>query len=239
MLRSVCPLPFLFVLLACGSAAAGEPCASETEAKVPALYEFHDVIYPLWHTAWPDRNTAMMKELLPEVHRHVEAIRAAELPGILRHHQDAWNAEVERLDGIVASYDAAAQAEDATALADAVERIHAQFERMVRLIRPLMKEMDAYHVVLYRIYHYDLPEKDLEALRASSKDLAARCDELSRAEVPGRYADRREALAASFTSLCEATGALVETAGGDEWSTVAAAVETVHDRYREAEAVFE
>lgn len=237
--RRACPLLILLFLLAPAFVEAADVGASETETGVPALYEFHDVIYPLWHTAWPDRNTAMMKELLPEVHRHVEAIRAVELPGILRHKREAWTAEVARLDEILADYDAAAEADDAAGLADAVEEIHSQFERMVRLVRPRMKELDAYHVVLYRIYHHEAPAKDLEAVRSSSGDLVDRCDVLARAEVPDRFADRSTELTTSFRSLCSATRKLAESALGDDWDAVASAVETVHDRYREAEAAFD
>ncbi|MDM7917132.1 MAG: hypothetical protein QUU85_17960, partial [Candidatus Eisenbacteria bacterium] len=63
---------------------AAQAPADETKAEVPELIALHEVIYPLWHEAWPSKNAAMIKELLPQVEAHVQAIRAAELPGILR-----------------------------------------------------------------------------------------------------------------------------------------------------------
>ena len=38
---------------------------AETTPNVPALEVFHEVIFKIWHEAWPDKNTAMLRQLLP------------------------------------------------------------------------------------------------------------------------------------------------------------------------------
>ena len=35
--------------------------SSEVNSSVPELFEFHDVIYPIWHTAYPEKNYQMLK----------------------------------------------------------------------------------------------------------------------------------------------------------------------------------
>ena len=40
---------------------------TETSSDVPELWEFHDVIYQIWHEAWPEKNTVMLKDLIPEI----------------------------------------------------------------------------------------------------------------------------------------------------------------------------
>ena len=67
---------------------------AETRAEVPALMEMHEVIYPLWHEAWPNKDVKMMNELLPQVQQHVTAVEKSELPGILRDKQAAWAEQV-------------------------------------------------------------------------------------------------------------------------------------------------
>ncbi len=43
-----------------------QPTKDETKAEVPALDNFHDVIYKIWHTAWPEKDVKMLAELFPE-----------------------------------------------------------------------------------------------------------------------------------------------------------------------------
>ena len=40
-------------------------------AGVPALDSFHEVIFKIWHEAWPKKNTAMLQQLLPEVEKGI------------------------------------------------------------------------------------------------------------------------------------------------------------------------
>jgi len=219
-------------------AAEGVP-AGETSADVPALSEFHEVIFPLWHEAWPAKNVQMMKELLPQVQEHVRNIREAELPGILRDHKAAWDEGVKALGETTARYEKAAAANDEKALLDAVEALHARFEGLVRVVRPAMKELDAYHVELYRVYHKLMPAKDVAGVREASVTMAKRCQDLVAAPVPKRFASREAEIRAVFASLCKATDGLAEAAKGQDPDRVSKAVEAVHSEYQKTEKLFE
>jgi len=39
----------------------------EVSANIPTLSDFQEVIYTLWHDAWPNNNFELMKELYPQV----------------------------------------------------------------------------------------------------------------------------------------------------------------------------
>lgn len=212
---------------------------AELKAEVPALNAFHEVIYPLWHTAWPERDFKLMKELLPDVQKHVAAVVKAELPGILRDKKAEWNESVGALTATLATYEKAAAANDEKNLLGAVEEIHSRYEALVRIIRPPMKELDAYHVVLYQIYHHFGPEKQLEPLRGAAAELGGKCEALAKAEAPRWFKGDREKLAAEIGALCARTGELREAAKGEAWDPVAAAVEAVHTQYQKVAAVFE
>jgi hypothetical protein len=62
----------------------------EVKAEVPELKAFHSVIYKLWHNAWPEKDIAMMAELIPEIEKGVEKVQKAQLPGILREKKPHW-----------------------------------------------------------------------------------------------------------------------------------------------------
>lgn len=213
--------------------------ADELKADVPALREFHEVIYPLWHDAWPNKDYDLMKELLPRVRERVAAIQQAELPGILRDKRESWARGVEGLTATLAAYEQAAQADDGAALLGAVERIHGDFESLVRIVRPAMKELDAYHVVLYRIYHYYAPQEQADELRRAAGELKTACAELGRAPAPRRHADQAERLGREVAELCERTDRLDEVAAGAEWEPISGAVERVHSQYQTVLEIFE
>jgi hypothetical protein len=211
----------------------------ETKAEVPALMAMHDVIYPLWHEAWPNKDVKLMNELLPQVQQHVASVEQAELPGILRDKKAAWAEQVQALRATCTAYEKAAAASDTQALLDAVEALHSRFEAMVRVIRPVMKELDAYHQVLYAVYHKIMPDKKLAELPAAAAQLVSACSTLTAAPVPKRFAAREAELKASFAALCQATAELQTAAAGADAALASSAVEIVHTRYQATEKLFE
>jgi len=232
------------VLLLALPAAWAQDCdqhqaTDDTKTEVPELSAFHEVIYPLWHNAWPNKDFDMMRELLPQVQEHVAAVRKAELPGILREKRTAWNEGVEALSTTLADYERAAGGDDEQALLDAVERIHSNFESLIRLVRPAMRELDAYHVVLYRIYHYYTPQKQMEELRQATGELKSACAALSQAPAPRRFADQAGELSREVKELCSRTEWLGEVTAGSEWEPMAEAVEQVHTQYMAVASIFE
>jgi hypothetical protein len=230
-------LAFLLVgVVAVGAGAQTSP--EETSSEVPALAAFHEVIYPLWHEAWPARNLGLVRELWPQVEQGVAAIDSAELPGILRDKRDAWRQGVAALKAAAGRLKATLDVAQEKETLDAVEELHARFEQLARLTHPVMKELDAYHVVLYELYHKLRPVTDLTTIAAASQRLAESCSALMAAPVPRRFMDRQAELSRGFSELCDATAALRIAASGEDAAAVEAAVERVHTQYQSTEALF-
>jgi hypothetical protein len=210
----------------------------DAKADVPALRAMHEVIYPLWHKAWPAKDTQMIKDLLPKVRAHVEAVRTAALPGILRDHKDEWDAGVLQLVEAEKTCEDAAAKSDKQGLLDAVEDLHARFESLMGVTSPVFKQLDDYHVVLYKIYHGSMPAKDLAKIRAQSVELAARAKALSDVPLPKRFADKEKEIKSGITLLWTDTEALRLTAQKDDLDAIGAAVEKVHASYRTLDELF-
>lgn len=221
-------------------AAPAQEADPETKAEVPELDTFHEVIYQLWHEAWPAKDTSAIKELLPQVEKDVAAVAAAKLPGILRDKQAAWDEGVKALQATLGEYRKAAGGSDDAALLAAVETIHSDFERLIRTIRPIMKELESYHVELYKIYHHYLPDRQIKELRTASGIMLIRAAALKDAEIPKKFQDKAEELNAMFEELTERTRVLRNTSSdGEDWVAIGAAVKDVHDQYRALEGVFD
>ena len=220
-------------------AAAVPAFTQETESSVPELSAFHEVIYPIWHTAYPEKDIAMLKSLVPQVNELAAKIFAAKLPGILREKQAKYDAGLAEFRKSVEAYNAAAKGTDDKAMLDAAEALHAKYEALVRAIRPVLAEMDAFHKVLYVVYHKDLPDMKWDNIRAAAPDLKAKAEAVTQAKLPARLEPKKDAFNAAAAGLVEAASALAalgrETAG----AAVEAAVLKVHTSYQALEKIFD
>lgn len=211
----------------------------ETLAQVPALTKFHVPIYTLWHTAWPQKDTAMMASLVPAITQGVAAIAQAELPGILRDKKTVWQEQVKALEGIASEYTAAMAGSATQAKLDAAEKLHMQYERLVRITRPVMKEIDAFHAVLYMLYHYYMPERQSEKIAHAAKDLRARMDTLDAAKLPDRLKKKEESFLAARAKLSASVNALNAMLPSNDEKKITQAINTLHTDYQSLEKVFE
>lgn len=244
MVRQRSYLLILSVLLAFAfppSLLAQEEHRSETKAQVPSLDAFHTVIYRLWHDAWPKKDTDALSAMLPEIEKGVADISRAPLPGILQEKKPSWETNVKKLQEIAGEYRAAVEAKDSEKLLGAAEKLHGQYEALVRIVRPVMKELMEFHAELYMLFHYYMPEYKLEQLRTSAAVLKEKMGPLNKAALPARFKAKqddfqaaREKLSASVDELNE----ILKNPANDQGKTNAA-IHAVHGDYQALERLFD
>jgi len=211
----------------------------ETESTVPELIEFHEVIYPIWHTAFPAKDHAALRGFLPAIEAGMARINAAALPGILREKKAAWEKGLVEFNLAVDAYRKAVAGTDDQALLDAAELLHMSFEMQVRAIRPVAREVDAYHKVLYVVFHKYLPEKQYADICGIAADMVAKAEAITKATLSKRLEARTGAFQAAAAKLLAETR-LLEAAGKTCLEKdVVARVGTVHDAYQALEKVFD
>lgn len=214
-------------------------CVDETKAEVPALREFHTVIFKLWHTAWPEKDYQMMGALLPEIERGAAQVAAAKLPGILREKQTTWAENITKLQEIVGEYKNGVEEGDNQKLLDAGERLHSQYERLVRVIRPALKEIDQFHAVLYMLYHYYMPQNNTDSVRTSVVAMKEKMEILNKAQLPERLREKGPAFTEARMKLSESVDELARCVSMNDQDNIKAAIHTVHSRYETLQRVFE
>ena len=229
---------FLFLISICQTLQAQET-SKEVSATVPALTEFHKVIFKIWHTAWPNRDYNMLTALLPEIEEGTASIVSAELPGILRDKKPAWEKKVEELRAIVQEYRTAVETKQKQPLLDAAERLHAQYEALVRVIRPPLRQLEEFHVVLYMVYHYYIPGESLDKIRGSVEPLREKMAALSRVTLPTRFKDKEASFKTARKDLEEAVIELDAAVSSNDLGKIKIAVETMHSRYVKLAALLE
>ncbi|MDI6766464.1 MAG: hypothetical protein QME52_06540 [Bacteroidota bacterium] len=212
---------------------------AELKAEVPELSEFHDVIYKIWHNAWPEKDIKMLVELLPEVEQGSEKVISAELPGILRDKKQAWQENIEKLKFTVDEYKSAASPIDSQKLLDAAENLHTQYEKLFRTIRPILKEIEDFHTTLYTLYHYYMPEDNKDKVKSSIKELKEKMNILNKASLPERRKSREKEFIAARTKLSKSVDDLVKSLKKYNSKKVNSKIEVMHSNYQALEKVFE
>jgi len=213
---------------------------SETDSSVPALYDFHEIIYPIWHTAYPEKNYSMLKEMVTEVNTGAEKIYSAELPGILRDKQKEWEDGVVKFKSSVEMYNKAMAGSNEEEMLKAAEELHSDFEMLVRIIRPVTKEVDEFHKVLYMIYHHYWPDRDMIQFKDAVDNLDELASELNKCVLPKWAADKSGAFMEQSQKLYESTQNLKALKDSDaDNSEIDKAIENVHSNYVSLEGLFD
>ena len=232
-------LTALLGMVLCGSTAIAQ-LPDETSGRVPELDAFHKPIYELWHTAWPAKDIARLKSLLSDVEKAYTTLAAAKLPGILRDKQAKWDEKLQVLAQSMKAYKETVEKGDGEGILKATEAVHMNYEQMVRLVRPVVKELDVFHQSLYLLHHYYMPENKTELIKAAADSLARKMAALNGAALPKRLEARTEQFKKALKNLDESvqafSAAVKAKKGKDE---IAKLENTLHARYQVAEKVFE
>lgn len=216
-----------------------EATGEELTASVPELQNLHGVVYPLWHSAFPDKDYDLIRELLPQAIALTEKLDEARLPGILRDKQEAWNKGKEKLKTALDGLKQAVESEDQQEMLNQIEAFHAGFERLVRTIRPVIPELDAFHKEMYKLYHYSVPNYALENIRIDVQAMQEKLIPLKEVQLPERLADRQGEYEAAVGELEDAVNKLAEKVKEGDKDMILEAVEKAHTAYQKTEHIFD
>ena len=213
--------------------------AHEISGDVPELMDFHNVIYEIWHNAYPNKDITALKSYVNDVNSYAEKIYDAKLPGILRDKETKWQAGLVELKKAVEDYNNAAAGSNDEQMLNAAENLHEKFEMMVRIIKPVLKEVDDFHKVLYVIYHKYLPEKNYDAIKSVSEDLKSKAEAIVNTKPNKKVESKLEQFKTASADLLAAVNQLVEICKGNDNTQIENGVEEMHTKYQKLEAVFD
>jgi hypothetical protein len=229
----------LLALIAGLGLAAAQDMSKETKSEVPELTAFHEVIYPIWHTAYPEKDVKALRSFVPQINDLAAKIYAAKLPGILREKEAVWKEGLAQLKKAVEAYDSAAAGKDDKALLDAAEALHSRYEGLVRALNPVLKEMDEFHQLLYVFNHKYLPEKAYDKIRGEAAALVTKAEAVVKATLPKRLEAKAEAFKKGASELLDAAKALDAAGRAHDHDGMESGVEKVHAKYEALQRLFE
>jgi hypothetical protein len=211
---------------------------NDTDSRVAELENFHQIIYPIWHTYYPEKDYSGVRSCVTEVNRIAEQIYSAKLPGILRDKKEKWENGVNEFKNAVTEYSDQVKNNDNVLLLKSVEVLHTKYENLVRIIRPVLKEIEQFHKVLYVIYHTYLPDKNYEKIKQLSNELVVNAKAITKASLPSRLANKENDFNSIASQLLEATKELQAIADNKDTQKIDKAVELIHSRYQNLEGIF-
>ena len=237
--------PVLLVVLflaftACAGESEAVPEISEAEitAEVPELGAVHELMYPLWHGAFPEQNYDSIRQLVPQFEPMLAAVEAVELPGILRHKQEGWDAGKTVMMSSFEGLKQAIEDNDNEAMLSHIEAFHIGYEQLVRVVRPLVPELESFHQDLYKLVHYYNPANDDAKIHEAFVAMSEKMDPLRAVELPERLADHQGDFDAGVAALGDRLTELDEALQTSDDEAIKAAVDAVHTAYGAVEAVF-
>jgi hypothetical protein len=211
----------------------------EPSTSVPELETFHDVIMPMWHTAYPAKDYAALRKISNDVEAGVAKIAAAKLPGIFHEKEAAWEKGVAELKKAAAAYTKAAAGTDNKALLVAAENLHAVYEAQGQIVRPVVLEMNEFHKTMYVVQHTYVPEKKWAEVCKASGDLLTRAEAVAKATLPARVEAKTEAFKKESVLLVADAKALVAACKANQAAVIEKATSTLHSRYEGLGKMFE
>jgi hypothetical protein len=109
----------------------------------------------------------------------------------------------------------------------------------VKVVRPVLKEMDGFHGVLYTLYHYQLNPFQVEKIAESAQALKTKMDALNKAVLPERLKAKTEAFTAQRAALAKSVDEVAAAVGTKNEARIKAAVEAMHGAYENLEKLFQ
>jgi hypothetical protein len=156
----------------------------------------------------------------------------------LRDKQEMWNKGVDEFKIAVEEYGKIAAEKDDEMMLKAAENLHTKYESLVRIIHPVLPELDQFHQVLYMIYHKYLPQKDYQQIYMVCDDLVNKADALSKVELNTNDEKMEKNFGKYTTQLVHATEKLKEQLKSSNYEMVELGVEEVHRIYQKIESLF-
>ena len=150
-----------------------------------------------------------------------------------------WETGVKAMNETVAAFKLAVAKKETQGMLDAAENLHRNYEKLIRIVTPVVKEIEAFHETLYPLYHYYVAQYDYEKVSASVKELKVKMDSLNTVVLPERMKKRIDNFIAARTALSNAVDELVKTVATKDEAKIKAAVEAMHTGYVNLEKVFD
>ena len=208
-------------------------------SNVPELDSLHESIYILWHTAYPNKNYALIKDVLPKLDVSVSKLSESALPKILHSKQTKWDSEIKNLQSNLSALHKAVEEDDKGSMLKTVESLHGSYEQLVRILRPKLPELESFHEDLYKVYHSYMPDNDIERIKTIIPSMKMKIGLLMKAKLPQNLADQQNKFNQAVSKLEISLNELENLIKTGNKEKIQSAVDKLHSDYQSIDAMLQ
>ena len=205
-----------------------------TDQFTNAMDDFHSILAPLWHEAYPQKDFKTIREKAPLFSNKLFVLLRAPLPTNLeREKLDSLMSKRQNLSFYVSHFgQVAADAEDSI-LALALEQMHEAYEELDKVFAIEIKELDSFHETLYFLWHDALPNKNYDAIKQTVPVLKTDVDTLMKVPLPYGCQKKKEEYDKKKTALKDAVYQLNTICQMGTNQKIDEALTLVHEKFME------
>ena len=125
---------------------------------------------------------------------------------------------------------------DSVALLNAAGKLHAQFEAMVKITKPALKETEAFYKNLYLLHYICSTQYDYEKIKVLTSSLKERIADLNKAQLPVRLKKKQDEFNKVRTELINTVESLDKVVKeGNNQPIIGSAIDMVYLKYHALE----
>ncbi len=209
-----------------------------TDHLTKAMEDFHSVLYPMWHEAYPKKDFKAIREQVPMFKQKLMALIVIPAPDNMEEEkrQDFLTKRQELAFYVDQYSKAAADTVDST-LAKAFEQMHWGYEELDKVFMVEIKQLDKFHETLYFLWHKALPAEDYKAVKNTVPVLKAEMDSLMAFQLPASCQHIKADFEAKRTALKDAVYQLADVCQKGTNKQIDDALTLMHERFMELNMV--
>jgi hypothetical protein len=217
--------------------APADSAAADTGGVSPfmaALEDFHQVMAPLWHESFSEKDFEAIREKAPLLNDKLMVLLRVQAPAGLQQDEEKYRdflGKRQELAFQVTQVNLAAKDGPDSTLASAFEKMHWAYEELGKVFAEPIKELDSLHETLYFLWHKALPERDYKAIKETAPVLKAEADSLMKAPVPQRCAEKKDEFDKRRTALKDAIYQFAAKCESGSEEEIDEALKGAHERF--------
>ncbi len=211
-----------------------------TSLLTKAMNDFHSILYPMWHEAYPNKDFKAIREQVPAFKRKLMALIVIPAPDNMEEaKREAFFTKRQELAFYVDQYEKAAADSSDSALAASFEQLHWGFEELNKVFMVEIKQLDSFHETLYYLWHKALPAKDYKAVKNTVPVLKAEMDSLMTYQLPGSCQDIKDDFEAKRAALKDAVYQLADICQKGTNKQIDDALTLMHEKFMDLNSVLQ
>jgi hypothetical protein len=189
-----------FVLM--GTLAAQCPADRAAEKGFNPFSEFHHVMAPAWHNAWPNKDYDALLEAGPQFAEKFKEIEIMEPVLKSETRKARYEENLEEFGRLVNEYAEAAKAGDKEKVYKLMPDLHEAFENAASSLLPIQYlEIDGLYITNNMILENHLPKNNIEGVTGSTETLLAKSENLNKETIPDELKEKEKEILANFDDM--------------------------------------